>query len=607
MPTQEIYDEAINLVQNEVRNWERGEAFITDTVSFNMTNLVKKARKNYFGVFEKEYDPITGRKKVFVPLTEKLVEDTVKNIDIDTSAIRVKGKNKDSFGVASVFRFVLKHYLDKIGFGKLLNSIIRMVAIDGTCFVKSWRDGSELRSRVIDRLNIIVDPSANSLDETPITERNFLALPEFRQEAKAGNWINWEDVEGHEKVDRTGFEDMDGGHNVSEVPMVDVYERYGWIPKHFVTGKDEDNKEYVYGLIVLSDIKGSAKLHLIKEVEKHPFVMFRFKDIWNRLDGRGIGEMILNLQAYVNEIVNTRINKHRVSHLGLFKMRGSVTPQQFSKLFTTHGIKLKSQRDDIEMLKTTDADQSTYQDEGVGKQWAEDVVGSFDEKKITASTPATNALIQERGTASRSNLVQENLGFALEELIEQHYIPIIKKILKKGDVIRITGNPSDLERLQEKFVRNEVYRAAADFIAEGGLVTDDELDEEVIRLTEELNELGEDRFVTVTDKAFDTEFNIDIQISDEELNPALVAQSITQALGIAAQFPGSRLNVDEALREIFDSLGLDGERLIQAQEELGVPQAQLAQAEANAQELGGTGEAANEAAASPVPNSRPVV
>jgi len=577
--------DAIALLESEVTNWELGEVDVTDQQGFKMRNVVLNARKNYFGIFSEPKDPTTGRQKIFIPLTETLVENAVKNIDIDTADIRVKAKNPNSHGVASVFRYVLKYYFDKLGFGKLINNVIRLVAIDGTAFVKTWRDGDELKTRVVDRLNMICDPSANDLTQTPIIERNLLTLPEFKKEAK--DWKNTDDVEGENLIDRSGI-NYQTGKIKTEVPVVAVYERYGWFPKSILTGKEEDT-DFFYGLIVCSGIQESNPVfHLAKRIDSHPYTLFKFKDIWNRLDGRGIGEMVINLNAYVNEIVNTRVNKHRITHLGMWKVRGGVTPQQLKKLFTTHAIKLKSQRDDIELMQTTDADQSTYQDEQVGKQWAQDVSGTFDEKQITASTPATNALIQERGTASRSNLVQENLGFALEELIEEHFIPIIKKILKPGDIIRITGNPSDLERMQEKLIFNEVASSANDFMAAGEMILPGQIEAEIARLTEMHNEQGEDRFVTINAGAFDTEFNIDVQIGEEELNPALIAQSITQALGIAAQFPGSRL---------------DGDRLIQAQQTLGEPQAELAERteQAKAQNV-----SRNEAGATPKPNSQPV-
>lgn len=597
--------EALSLIQNEVQNWEEGEVFVTDTQSFLMKNLVKNARMNYFGIFKHAYDKVTKRKKVFIPLTEKLVEDIVKNIDIDTSNIKVKAKNGESITEASIFRYVLFHYLDKIRFGKIINHVIRLIAIDGTAFVKTWKEGKELKMRVVDRLSILVDPSANTLDETPITERNFLSIPEFHKEAKANKWDNWQEVKGDSQIQRNGFGRENDSANYSEIPMIAVYERYGYVDKFVFTGNEDDRGTYEYAMMIATGIEdGEPILHKIKKVSKHPYTMFKFKDIWNRLDGRGVAEMVFNLQAYINEIVNTRMNTARVAALGLFKLEGGITPQQFAKLFSTSAIKMKSRRDNIERLDTGSVDPSSYREEEVAKGWAIEVSGSLDERNVTASTPATNALIQERGVQQGSNLVQENLGFSFEELLEDHVVPIIKKLLTKGQVVRITGNAADFEKLQEPLIDAEIGRALEEFKMQGGVVTPEEVEIQRELLRQKLSAQGEDRTVKIDDNTFDTDYSVSIELSDEKINPALVAQQITQALGIAAQFPGSRINVDQALREIFDAMGLDGNQLIQAQEELGEAQVRTEQA-LQQQQLPPV--QANEATANPTPASAPVV
>jgi hypothetical protein len=389
--------------------------------------------------------------------------------------------------------------------------------------------------------------------------------------------------------------------------MVTVYERYGWTDKYFITGKEKDKGEYVIAMIIYTDTNG-AIIHKIKQVKQQPFTVFKYKSIWNRFDGRGIAEMVFTLQSYINEVVNTRMNTARIAQLGLFKLEGGVTPQQFKNLFATSAIKMKGRRDNIERIDTGAVDPSSYKEEEFAKGWAIEVTGTLDERNVTASTPATNALIQERGTKQGANLVQENLGFAFTELLEDHVVPIIKQVLKKGDAIRITGNSADFEKLEEKLIEEEVNSAAQEYLSQGGVIDPMEIEAEKERLKQELKAIGEDRFVQIKDKAFDTDFNVNVSITDEEMNPALVAQALTQALGIAAQFPGSRLNTDEALKEIFDSLGLDGNRLIQAQETLGDAQVATQGAIEQQKQIGmNAGQGATEADLNPIPNSRPVV
>jgi len=600
-------NKAIALLQNEVTNWEEGEVSVTDRYSFMMKNVIKKARKNYFGVFDVEKDPVTGRKKLFVPLTEWIVEDIVKNIDIDTNDIKVKAKNYDSHGIASMFRYVLKYYLDRIKFGKLINTVIRMMSIDGTCYVKTWKEGREIKARVIDCLNIIADPSANNLDETPIIERNVLFLPEFKDEGKIGKWANVGDVYGSEVIDRSGFDIASRGSIVSEIPMVDVYERYGWMEKCLLTGKESDDGEYVYGLIVASGLKDKVPVcHLIKEVKDHPYTIFKFKDIWNRLAGRGVAEMLFSLQAQINETVNIRRNTARIAQTGLWKARGGVSPQQVSKLFSTSVIKLKGARDEFDRLDSGSVDPSSYKDEEFAKDWATKVTGSFDNSNISASTPATNSLIQERGSKIGFNLVQENVGLSIKEMLEKKLIPLINKVIRPGDIIRITGNSKDFELQEDKYIKNAVYQKANDAINSGLILMPGEMEAEIDRMKEEFKTMGGDRYLAITDNAFNTDYDIDIAIGDEELNPALIVQSMTQALGIMAQFPGSKLDVDEVMKEIMDSLGLDGNRFIQAPEDLGTAQARQEQM-ANTEIPGIQAPGNNEAILNPTPGSRPVV
>ena len=598
---------ACKLIQNEVTNWEEGEVNVTDKVAFMVKNIIKKARKNYYGIYDVERDSVTERKKLWIPLTEWIVEDVVKNIDIDTDDIRVKSRNYSAHGTASVFRYVLKFFLDQIKFGKLINQVIRVMAIDGSAVVKVWRDGKEMRARLIDMLNFIADPSANTLDETPCIERNVLTLPEFKIEAKSGKWANMEKVTGTTSIDRIGFDESSSSTNSSVIPMVDIYERYGWIPKSILEDNGSDD-DYVYALIVASGIKDKEPVcHLIKEVKGHPYTIFKYKDIWNRLNGRGIGEMLFSLQASINETVNVRRNTARIVQSGLWVARGSITPQQVKKLFSTSVIKLKGARDEFSRLDTGTVDPSSYRDEQFAMDWGTKVTGSFDKGDVTASTPATNALVQERGSQVGFNLVQENIGLALKQMIEEKMVPIIKKVLKPGDVIRITGAPKDFEIMEEKFIKEAVYSEAQKFIENGGVLLPEEIDAQIENLKAEMRSMGEDRYVQINDKAFDMDYDIEVQVGEEELNSALIAQSITQALQVAAQFPGSKIDVDEALKEIFDTMGLDGNRLIQAQEELGEANARESAMGAEAEQAAGVGgQGVNEATMSPTPNSRPV-
>lgn len=105
----DIENEIISTVKKEKTSWDEETVFVTDKVAFLMRNLIKNCRKNYWGIFKNQRDPITGRKKTWVPLTEWLVETTVKNTDMDSKDLNFRAKIFKAIGLTSLVRSIVKH------------------------------------------------------------------------------------------------------------------------------------------------------------------------------------------------------------------------------------------------------------------------------------------------------------------------------------------------------------------------------------------------------------------------------------------------------------------------------------------------------------------
>jgi len=550
---------AIKIMIAEKSNWQEGTVFITPKVAFDMKKVVEKCRKNYFGIFNQQNDPFTQREKIFIPLTEWTVETVLKNIDIDTKDIQAKAKNPAAYKIASIFRYVLRKKMDDINFGKTINKLIRRVCIDGTGFLKIYKTNGKLQIDVVDRLNLLYDPSAETLDlSSGITERNVLTVPEFKEY----KWDNMEYVQGNNTIDRTGF-DLSSKSNIrTEVPYVTVYERYGWISKDIITGDEKDKDDFVYALIVASGLESESStiVHKIKEVKNHPYQEFKFKDVPNRLDGRGIAEMLFNIQAYLNEVVNTRLNKGRIVHLGLWKLRGNITPQQVSKLFTTSAIKLDA-ASDIEPLKTGSIDPSSYKDEDMAYSWGQKVTQSSMQDEIEPSKRASVALIEQQSSAKAYNLRIEDIFLNLEKAFREKIVPIINQELTKEEIVRITGDAKVMQELDEQLIRNYTYKKIQEMIDTGGQEIPDQatIDAMMEETKKEFTKMGEDRPFPIVNELFDTEYDITISITDETINKASMAQMLQNILPVIAQ---TGKPVDPVISELFDTLGLDGEKML---------------------------------------------
>lgn len=557
--------EVIRIIQSEKTNWEDGHVFVVDKVQFIMKNVVKKARKNYFGIFNSPKDPVTKREKIFIPLTEWTVETMLKNIDIDTKDIDVKARNTNAYLKAEVFRHILKKKLDEINFGQTLNRWLRRVAIDGTAYLKAYEEDGKLGVAVVDRLNMIADPSVECLDDSAgITERFILSKPEFDELN-----LDWKEyVDGVTSIDRTGIEAFSPSVQSTEIPYVELFERYGYFPEYVITGKEEDKKTFFYGKATVTGLNGTPVVHNVVKLdeEENPYGEGKLKEVPNRLDGRGIPEMLFNIQAYLNEVVNTRMNKARIVQLGLFKMKGNVTPQQFAKLFTTGGIKL-DQSSEIEAMNTGSIDPSTYKDEEQAYQWGTRVTGTTNEDNQAASRPATNALLEQQGASKGYNLRIEDLMLSLGKFIEKKMLPIIKKemLADKGSLVRVTGDPKIFEKLDESLIRNQVYKNIESMSpTEKQMMRDSGVDMEMFvqQGMEQMKALGEDRYIPIIEDLFDIEYDIKVVTSDESINRSVMASMLQNTLGILAS---SGLPVRDTLKELYDTMGLDGEKLIQDQ------------------------------------------
>jgi hypothetical protein len=554
--------EALELIKNEKNNWFEGQVWFTDRESFLMRNIVKKCRKNFYGVFDEPKDPVTGRQKIFVPLTEWVIETIIKNIDIDTKDVKVSPKKKESSLAASVFQKILQNRLDNIRFGIILNDNNRNICTDGTGILKAWKENGKLCVKTIDRLNMLWDPSSIIDESAGVIEMNTLSVPELQE--YANEWQNIEYVKGDKSMDRSNLFASERGTMPTEIPYTRVYERYGWASKFILTGEEEDRDKYVYLLIVATDIDESGVIHKIKEVKWHPYQDFQFKKLLNRGDGRGPAEMLFNIQAYVNETVNTRLNTARIVQMGLWRVGGNVTPQQLKKMFSTYAI--KAEQGQIERLNTGTIDPSSYKDEEVAYQWAQRVTQSQREDEMAASKPATNALIEEKGANKAYGQIIEGIMLNLSKFLEEKIVPIIISTIKEGDIEKITGDPEDLRRLRRPFIVNLVRsqnEQRANATGTPLFMTQEEEDMEVARLEAEMDKEGNTIWFPIFKKAFDTEFEIQIDPSEDSINKGIMVQQLNSVLGTLTNAGVPITDLKDVLQEIYDTMGLPGEKLVE--------------------------------------------
>ena len=439
----DIAREAIALVEGEKQMWENATVFVTDKIAFNIRNLIRALRKNYWGIFDSPTDPVTGRKKIWIPLTETVVDTYTNNIDIDTKDINLRAKFARAVGITALLRTIIKNWLDNHFFGEKLDEMERALSIDGshvwkTIEVKNPNGRKDMKLVDVDLLNLYFDfTGSESLQEKyRVTERALLTSDEIKAMT---DWIDTDDIQGKGSLHPTepSLGSTAGGTSDSTTKFNDVWETWGKIPLRLITGMKKDTEE-VEGHIVVSGLEtGDKRAHLIeKNVKKdsdgntiRPYEEVHTKRIQGRWLGRGPAEAVMMLQLWINIIVNIRITRSYISQLGLFKIKkgSGVTPQSLANL-STSGAVLVNNMDDIESFVMQEASQASYTDEEKVTGWAEKVTATFPTvtgEPLPSSKSATGQVLETRAAISSFKMIKDNIGFFLQRWLKRQAFPIL--------------------------------------------------------------------------------------------------------------------------------------------------------------------------------------
>ena len=569
----EMKQAAITLLNTEVTTWEDATCFVTERVAFRMRELIKTLRKNVWGIFNTPKDPVTGRDLIWVPLTESVVDSVVKAIDLDTKDINFRAKKAEALGLTSIVRSATKDYLDEIYFGEYLDEMERNLATDGTAVWKTWEEpyndgsGKRLMIKPVDLLNFYIDPTARSIQETnAVIERALMTKEEIKSMT---DWMDTEDVATSANLSPNDPNFSTGYNNPAK--MAEVYERWGLMPKWFITGKKSDKKsgEQVEGRIVVSNLPRGARVHLIEQnTDKKrlkPYEEAWYRRVPGRWYGRGVAESVLMLQVWLNAIVNIRINRSYVSQLGIFKIRkgSGITPQMISRLAVNGAIMVKDP-DDLTQLVIEEASQASYTDEDVIKGWAERVTSTFEVvtgEQMPSSTPATNAVLQARSANSQFVFVKKGVGMFLQRWLKRHVLPVIMKSLTPDKVVRITGEIEELRELDLRIANELLYQELSEMNDAGEMINLETVERERQKILDRLASFGKDRYVKLWEKVDVTQYDVQVYVTNEEIDKGVLVQNLVSVLQTIPNIPAAGVDPVVVLRTIFDQMGLDSTQL----------------------------------------------
>jgi len=556
---EDAWSKAISIVQQERTLYEDALCYVTDKVAFRMRYMIRIFRKNYWGVFDNPNDTY-GREKIWMHLAMSIVEDILKNVDIDQKDVGFRAKGPGGIPLTDITRAAVKESLKNMYFGETLDTDERQCLIDGTVVWKTWTHKGKVKRKTVDLLNFYIDPTEENIQSAyRVTERCLQTPDEIRGMT---GWFNTdEDLSGSTNLSKNdGAEGMNRGTG-STGSFRDVWETWGKIPRWLTTldQKADNANEEIDGHIIISGLdSGKVFCHLIEENKNtdkerniiKPYEEWRPAKITGRWYGIGPVERILALQEYLNTTVNIRRTRSFISQLGLFKIKKGVgiTPQSISKL-PVNGAIAVSNMDDIQQMAIQEVGPTSYKDEDVIVGWAQKVTSAFpvtSGELLPASTTATAVAVANTNAKSAYALFKESTGSFIERWLDRHALKHIIAQYSVGDILKITDDDQEFNKLVERIATLNVYNAL-DGVKQAP--TEEMVTNAIITETNRLKSQPQ-VFLKLTQEMIAKEVDTYVQVTNEDLDTSVTVQNLMQMISLAPEYKES------TVAQIFDLLGL---------------------------------------------------
>lgn len=487
--------------------------------------------RHWAGKYEKGNIDSTGKYKYWFSTSRPASEMASKNIDINTSMIRLIGVPKQSELSTWVMQRELREWLIENDFDSLINEMVEKYPKYGHIVVKVHkRTGKSTGVSLVPLENLRMDPSSKWLNRSPfVYEMHRMTKDEIQ--AKKG-WSKTEVT----RLFATKKEDYD----IFECYYAkdDYWERkwYGWQQRPNATGGGT-----TYGVEAnINQPENMANppiLLFTDEVDELPYRELKWEDIVGRWLGMGVMEYLEDNQRHDNEVNHLEMKNLYLKALKVFltnddSLGGNVLREmQTGQIIKTPG--------DLKSVGSDESDLSAYG--STHARWDQNVtkkVFAFDPQAMGGRINKNQIAWLKENTQSYYKKKQENLGLFLKNLLYNDILPSFKDDKRKKHLFTFVGSYADIDQFTKFAVEAQVNQAAYEYLSKTGFMpSEEDRAREVMRLTQAMRAKNQ-HTVEVPQGLYDNLISkIDIVITGENKDLSGLMPILNQFLGLLAQNP----------------------------------------------------------------------
>ena len=549
-----------------------------------------------------------GRDKPFFNIVTAAINIWYRATDLDRKNIKFIPTSQKSIILAFVAGVLLQNWMDKNRFGQFLNSWGRSLAKYGSSVVKFVEKGGELIASVIPWNRLIVDPV------------DFDALPRIEKFYKTPAQLRRMKEYNKAKVDSlisaiTARKTLSGSQKDNQSEFIECWEVHGELDSRLLDDNPDLNREdkdikYIQQMHVISFVKNDKEGYndfcLYKGREsKDPYMITHLIEEDGQTLAIGAVESLFDAQWMMNHTVkNMKDTLDIISKLIMqtadprYTGRNVLSGIESGDIFT-HEINMPLTR-----VANDKPDITALQN--FAQMWR----GLAPE--ITATPEAMRGITPVSGTplgttqllVSQANslfeIMTENKGLDLEDMLRIHIIPNLKKQLKNKDEVVGILNDAGIQEIDAIYIPNKAIelhnenfknsvlaekipaqfdKFAMENTVKQGLAL---LGNKRFFIPDDLRKLNWDELFS--DFAWD---NIRVEITNENVDKQAVLQTLNMVLTTIAQNPA--ILQDPNAKMLFNAILTETGRISPLQLTSNIPSQVPLQANPAIPEMAGAG------------------
>lgn len=552
------------IVRDAEQNYIQGTSKLGKYVEWSMYDTIETIDAYSLSRHTSGSTDALGREKPFFNIVTASTNIWYRATDLDRKNVRIMPDSITSVPLAFLGTVLLQRWMDKNRFGVFLNQWGRTLAKYGSAIVKFVEVDGNLEPSVIPWNRFIADPI--DFDAIPHIEKFYVTEAQLKKLARERGY-DMKKVEEFCEAETTR-KTLEGFNQDDQNEFIEIYEVHGELSlEDYKQAKGEkvldgDDEEYFQQMHVVcfTKVNGEYKdftLYCGRE-KKNPYMLTHLIKEDGRTLSIGAVEYLFDAQWMQNHSIKQWKDQVDLASKLIF--------QTADKNFVGRNVLSAIENGDI-MVHEPNSPLTLINNQGHDITSIQAFMGQWRilNQEITSTPDAIRGNSQPSGTAYRSVAIQqqeanslfelmtENKGLALEDMLKEFVLPHLKSKLNTKEEIMAVLDDNAIAEIDAMYIPREAIRRfnekAVDMMLEGQVPPQFNQVEQEGQVRKELQQQGNKRFFTPDEVSWNEALsdlkweNVKVEVTNENKDKQAVLTTLTTLFQTLAQTDPQKANI----------------------------------------------------------------